>query len=169
MIDFFISDEQNWISIQNQLFLSNAKPQKQIPISVPSAATTISTTEILNGERAMASINQEYIEQQSLTTSIIQLTNNSNSSISTSRDIDTVNFIGINNSDNSSSLVNLPIKSTLMSFISTQEQQQNQQQSLPLQNLLNSNPKQPSKTESAMLNYLYDQYAPNKHKHYDFR
>lgn len=159
MIDFFISDEQNWISIQNQLFLSIAKPQKQIPISVPSAATRISTTEILNGE----------IEQQSLTTSIIQLTNNSNSSISNSRDIDTINFIGINNSDNSSSLVNLPIKSTLMSFTSTQEQQQNQQQSLPLQNLLNSNPKQPSKTESAMLNYLYDQYAPNKHKHYDFR
>ncbi|XP_063709038.1 uncharacterized protein LOC134837585 [Culicoides brevitarsis] len=26
-----------------------------------------------------------------------------------------------------------------------------------------------SKTESAMLNYIYDQYAPNKHRHYDFR
>lgn len=23
--------------------------------------------------------------------------------------------------------------------------------------------------ESAMLNYIYDSYAPNKHKHYDFR
>lgn len=50
------------------------------------------------------------------------------------------------------------------------------QQNLPLlqhsSSSSSSNPKQQhqlSKTESAMLNYIYDQYAPNKHRHYDFR
>lgn len=169
-----------------------------MPISASTVtnATQITTTTnpLPNDEDLSASISQE---SMSVTTSIIQFPNNvSNSQYNlSSDDSDSGRDSSSSKTTSHSDIIDsylkklsilpplLPLVSTLTNNGSSSSSSNlptiPSHQNLPLLQQHHSSsssitsPKQQqhqlTKSESAMLNYIYDQYAPNKHKHYDFR
>uniref|UniRef100_A0A336LKU9 CSON010974 protein n=1 Tax=Culicoides sonorensis TaxID=179676 RepID=A0A336LKU9_CULSO len=185
--------QPKWNASSNQLHISDMKHTMSIPAS---AILTNLTSEPLpnTDENSSASMRQELISDITSITQFPSIINNSNSNISS----DSINSLDDENRNISYSeiidsyLKNLSILPPLLPLVSTNNGTDSlsigssssssssnlpiPQQNLPLlqqkPHSSSSNPKQQhqlSKTESAMLNYIYDQYAPNKHRHYDFR
>lgn len=168
-----------------------------MPISSGTTKTVSNTTSfpLPNDDENSSSIIQESV---SVTTSIIQLPNNmTNVENGDERDDDDSSshrevidsylknlsilppllpLIGpatadTNNESHNSSSKSLPMSQQNLPLLQHQHASSSSSSSSPSSSSI-INPKQQhqlSKSESAMLNYIYDQYAPNKHKHYDFR
>lgn len=180
---FIAATQLEWNASPNKLHLSDLK--QSMPIS---ASTVTNTTQITTTTNPLPNDEDTSQVSMSVTTSIIQFPNNvSNSQYDLSSDSDSSrDSKRTSHSDIIDSyLKNLSILPPLLPLVSplaNNDSSSNSnlptmpQQNLPLLQHSSSssitNPKQQhqlSKSESAMLNYIYDQYAPNKHKHYDFR
>lgn len=187
---FLIVTQVEWKASLNQLHLSDRKEKMPLSASTVTKQTIIPTTTNPwpndDVDATSASISQE-----SVSVTAIQFPNNV--SISKSNLSSDVESSRDSSSEESASdiidsyLKNLSILPPLLPLIGTLPNNGSSsnlptipQQNLPLLQHSSSssssssitNPKQQhqlSKTESAMLNYIYDQYAPNKHRHYDFR
>lgn len=191
IFSFITVNQLEWSASPNQLHLSSDEKQT-MPISSGISKTVSNTTSfpLPNDDENSSSIIQESV---SVTTSIIQLPNNmtnvenggderdDDDSSSHREVIDSylknlsilpplLPLIGpatadTNNESHNSSSKSLPISQQNLPLLQHQHASSSSSSSI-------INPKQQhqlSKSESAMLNYIYDQYAPNKHKHYDFR